>query len=132
MAQSKVAAQAFKDNYVAGLIEAGATAPMPTMPEQDLGEMAGILYDVQNGVKVGVNDGIPKVVIRDGVKGFHIGHPDAAFPVPDGGYNAAGISKLTDQERMNLAQKIHSRGHGKTFKDYSRGGIEDTYNAFFK
>ena len=39
MAQSKVAAQAFKDNYVAGLMEAGATAPMPTMPEQDLGEL---------------------------------------------------------------------------------------------
>ena len=58
MAQSKVAAQAFKDNYVAGLIEAGATAPMPTMPEQDLGEQAGVLIDLQSGYKTAVNDGI--------------------------------------------------------------------------
>ena len=61
MAQSKVAAQAFKDNYVAGLIEAGATAPMPTMPEQDFGEIASVMVDFEQGTITEKNDGIPRL-----------------------------------------------------------------------
>ena len=68
MAQSKVAAQAFKDNYVAGLIEAGATAPMPTMPEQDLGEIASLQIDLDRGRYMLKNDGDRRTIImKDGV-----------------------------------------------------------------
>ena len=49
MASSKDKAIALKDNYVAGLIEAGATAPMPTMPEKDMGEIASVLVNTKSG-----------------------------------------------------------------------------------
>ena len=60
MASSKDKAIALKDNYVAGLIEAGATAPMPTMPEQNLGEIASRNLNVDTGKRTYINDGIPE------------------------------------------------------------------------
>ena len=44
MASSKDKAISLKNNYVAGLIEAGATAPAPTMPDMDMGNIASTAF----------------------------------------------------------------------------------------
>ena len=87
MASSKDKAIALKDNYVAGLIEAGATAPAPTMPEMDMGNPASIHRDVIEGRTVAINDGIPDEYLHNYSTGQSVvkqGRRDTAFPVQGG------------------------------------------------
>ena len=81
MASSKDKAIALKDNYVAGLIEAGATAPMPTMPEQDMGQQASVIMDIGNDRVTFVNDGDPMIIADDGRAMNRVDSPEAAFPI---------------------------------------------------
>lgn len=83
MASSKDRAISLKNNYVAGLIEAGATAPMPTMPEQDMGNRATAIHDAATGTTTYVNDNRPNEVYADSDRGIQqVTHqPWAANPM---------------------------------------------------
>ena len=95
MASSKDKAIALKDNYVAGLIEAGATAPMPTMPEQDMGEQASAIMNLDNGVVSFHNDGDPSMYI--GRKGVTVQQhaPNFAYPLSGQGAGAAKYDQMS-------------------------------------
>lgn len=105
MASSKDKATALKDNYVAGLIEAGATAPAPTMPEQDMGNTAGMVMDLRNGINYGQNDGNPSLVVTDGNSKVKIPHSKMAFPNIGGGYGSMSGGPM-NQETADYAAGI--------------------------
>ena len=86
MASSKDKAIALKDNYVAGLIEAGATAPAPTMPEIDMGQQAAVYEDVGLEKVTKINNGVPTRVVMDshnGIMSVNINDRSAAMPLGD-------------------------------------------------
>ena len=88
MASSQDRAISLKNNYVAGLIEAGATGPMPTMPEQNLGERAGTLINLDNRTAYSVNDGNPRVVVTDGDRmSVQLSPGPHAHPILNNGLN---------------------------------------------
>lgn len=65
MASSRDKAISLKDNYVAGLIEGGATAPIQGMKEQDMGEQASVYYNLDRNTSTLTNDGDPAVYVKN-------------------------------------------------------------------
>ena len=59
-----------KDAYVAGLIEGEAAGSAPVMPEQGMGEVAGVMLNLDKGTKTEVNDGLPNQFVRSGGETF--------------------------------------------------------------
>ena len=110
MASSKDKAIALKDNYVAGLIEGGVTSPNPTMPERDMGNVAGDVWHIGRGETYGFNDGNPTRVITDGKVKYKLKSSSAAFPVR-GGMGEFGANAL-DQKTRALGAKILYDGLG--------------------
>jgi hypothetical protein len=62
MASSQDKAIALKDAYVKGIVD--ATSEAPSMPEQDMGESASLLMDLQNKEIIYANDGDRNTYIR--------------------------------------------------------------------
>ena len=109
---AKDKANSLKDSYVAGLIEGGATAPAPTMPEQDLGDQAGMLVDVKGGGLLQVNDNNPKLVIRDGNRMSVVHAPELANPVRGHGYGMGFGKQLSNQEQSTFSNMIYNNEIG--------------------
>ena len=108
MASSKDKAIALKDNYVAGLIEAGATAPAPTMPEQDMGEQASVIVNLDSGMRSFHNDGAPSayfgrkgVTVQNHASGF-------AYPLEGQGAGAARYDQMSMPEHRQASDYFNS------------------------
>ena len=79
---AKDKAHALKDSYVAGLLEGGATAPAPSMPTQDMGEVASKIMDVGTGRVFETNDGRPQLITADSNRGIASVVPDSSSANP--------------------------------------------------
>ena len=133
-ASSKEKAYNLKDNYVAGLIEAGATAPMPTMPEQDMGEQASVHYDLNNNVVHRTNDNDPTVFITNGYDEYP-GQPrtrsvNSLHPLVEANPVSIGVSEVApygarntsplnlDGQREAIEHLVRSRDpHQRTYRE---------------
>ncbi len=58
------------------------TPPAPTMPEQDMGEIASTIMDVGTGRVFETNDGRPQLITADSNKGIASVVPDASSANP--------------------------------------------------
>ena len=125
---AKDKAHALKDSYVAGLIEGGATGPAPVMPEQDLGNTAGDVMDLKNGVVLRKNDQNPRLVIRDGARQSVSNMPFAKMPNKGQGYGATSGNAISPSDMGKMADALHSRpNHVDTISDY--GSPNDLYES---
>ena len=106
MAQSKVDAQAFKDDYTKGVIDGAVQQRIAdktemafsSMPEQNLGDQAAIVWDLNRNDMVHMANGDPHTyVVKNGR--YHKWHnPGAAYPVE-------GVMPM-NQYQKNLGESI--------------------------
>ena len=64
MASSQDKAIALKDAYIKGIVD--ATSEAPAMPEQDMGDTASAMVDLNRGTATMRHDGDPHVYIKKG------------------------------------------------------------------
>ena len=108
MASSRDRAISLKDNYVAGLIEGGATAPVQGMKERNFGEQASLVRDLDSMQDIFTNDGDPGVYfkqngrIMDGRKP----QPKNAMPLPGYPYGTRGRQPMSGRDAMNVQEAI--------------------------
>ena len=103
---AKDKAQSLKDSYVAGLIEGEAAGSAPVMPEQDMGEQAKMIMDLDNKKSFSYNDGDPTVSIMKGDKSKRFRLDSAAYPLdgePYGTYTENGIP-MSESELRKAAE----------------------------
>ena len=123
MASSKEKAVGLKDSYVSGLLdsvgaEAAAEAGAVAMQElsgklgMEQGNTAGAVFDLENGVYLGKNDGNPRMVIRDGNMRMVQAAPQyAGNPVKGGRYGAEEIQRIHPSDMSALAAQLHGGGN---------------------
>lgn len=87
------------------------------------GNTAGVVMDLQNGIRIRKNDGNPRLVIRDGSRRAVVNHPESANPLR-GGYGASDVDRVPRHMQSSSAGLLHSIGNrvDNTVYDGSSGG----------
>ena len=132
MASSQDKAIALKDSYVDTLLKGGVTAPLQGMPEQDMGEQAGMLVDVKGGGLLQVNDNNPKLVIRDGNRMSVIHSPAMANPVNGHGYGMGFGKELSNSERSRFSNAIYNNEVGNEIDSIYGSSPKQMYDSAMK
>jgi len=70
------------------------------------GNTAGVVMDLQNGIRIRKNDGNPRLVIRDGSRRGVYNHPDSANPLR-GGYGVEDVDRPSRQLQGSSAGLLH-------------------------
>lgn len=118
MAGSKHA-QDLKDSYVNGIIDAMAGETPDRVDPQLAGalgmeqdQQAGVVIDAGRGVTLRKNDGIPKVVIRNGTHMRVMQVPGMGMPIPDQGFGGVDGQSMDSKSHQSMAESIYSGGYG--------------------
>ena len=117
MASSQDKAIALKDAYVQGLVDAASEAPR--MLEQDMGDQASILFDMDRGTNTMSNDGDPNIYVKQNGR-FMRGTPAAvnavggrgrlANPLPSAGFGYEHTFKTNNASGMAIQEAIDMGG----------------------
>ena len=91
MASSQDKAIALKDAYVQGLVD--ATSEAPIMPEQDMGDQASVLFDMDRGTHTMSNDRDPNIYAKQNGR-FMQGTPAVVNAVGGRGYLAHPLTSV--------------------------------------
>ena len=93
------------------------------------GNTAGAVFDLENGVFLGKNDGNPRMVIRDGNRRMVQAAGGARNPVRGGGYGAEDAHRLNPNDMAGLAAQLHGGGNNVDTTIYrKRKDIANQYN----
>ncbi len=87
------------------------------------GNTAGVVMDLQNGIRIRKNDGNPRLVIRDGSRRAVVNHPGSANPISGKGYGASEVDRSPRHIQADAAGLLHSINNriDTTVYDGSRG-----------
>ena len=111
MASSQQKAVALKDAYVKGIVDSQlgseTAGSFSDLPEKDMGNTAGRVYDLQNGVVYQKNDHNDRMVIRDGSRRAVIKVHGGGMPLDGKGYGAMKVNRMTQNELNGFGSLLH-------------------------
>ena len=105
MASSQDKAIALKDAYIKGIVD--ATSEAPAMPEQDMGDTAGIIMDLETRRNYFRNDGDPTIYVTDGVNRTKRTSQHAKYPIKGKEYGTVKMAPMSNRGAMNAAEILY-------------------------